>query len=78
MKTSIDIHKKFLNYAEKMEDFTDGECTVDVEHTDELILGAMLEQYFVTAYSMAVRDIKKILKEQAEREDFEKHQPSLF
>lgn len=74
----IDIQKKFLNYAEKMEDFNDGECVVDIRHVDEVILGAMLESYFVYAYQLALRDYKKELKEKAELEEFEKHQPKLF
>ena len=74
----IDIHKKFLNYAEKMEDFSDGECIVDVCHCDELIIGAMLESYFVYAYQLALKDYKKELKEQAAKEEFLKHQPKLF
>lgn len=74
----LNIQKKFLNYAEKMEDFTDEECTVDIRHCDELIIGAMLQTYYIQGYQQAIKDYKQELKEQAAKEEFEKHQPSLF
>lgn len=74
----VNIHTKFLNYAEKLEDFTDGECTVDVRHIDEVILGAMLESYFNYAYQLGMKDYRNELREQAKKEEMERNQPSLF
>ena len=72
------LYKKFMNYAEKMEDFTDGECIVDIRHCDELIIGAMLQTYYTQGYQQAIKDYKQELKEQAAKEEFEKHQPGLW
>lgn len=74
----LNIIKKFLNYAEKMEDFIDGECVVNVRNSDEMIIGTMLESYYIQGYQQAIKDYKQELKEKAAKEEFEKQQPSLF
>lgn len=70
--------QKFINYAEKMGDYTDGKCTVDVCHLDEVIVGAMLESYWMQAYQMGMKDYKQALEEQQKKEKFDKQQLKLF
>lgn len=70
--------QKFINYAEKMGDYTDGKCTVDVRHLDEMIVGAMLESYWMQAYQLGMKDYKQALEEQQKKEKFDKQQQKLF
>ena len=70
--------QKFINYAEKMGDYTDGKCTVDVCHLDEVIVGAMLESYWMQADQLGMKDYKQALEEQQKKEKFEKLQQKLF
>ena len=70
--------QKFINYAEKMGDYTDGKCTVDVCHLDEVIVGAMLESYWMQAYQLGMKDYKQALEEQQKKEKFDKQQQKLF
>lgn len=78
MKEKINIKQMFLSYGTKYGDFEDGVCIVDLRHIDEVILGAMLEQYYQEGFVKGMRKYKELEDKRREQEEFDKHQGKLF
>lgn len=78
MRERIDIQKIFLNLATSLGDFENGMCTVDINHIDELILGAMLQEYFQEGFIKGMKKYKELEDKKKEQEEFDKHQGKLF
>ena len=78
MKEKINIKQMFLNYANNNGDFEEGICIVDLRHIDEVILGAILEQYYQRGFVDGMRKYKQLEDKRREQEEFDKHQGKLF
>lgn len=59
IKFEMDIEDAFIKYAESQNDFENGQCVVDVMHVDELILGAMLREYFQKGITIGIKKVRK-------------------
>lgn len=78
MKEKINIKQMFLNYANNNGDFKEGVCIVDLRHIDEVILGAILEQYYQKGFIDGMIKYKQLEDKRREQEEFDKHQGKLF
>ena len=74
----LNISDKFLRYGERIGDFKDGNCIINIQELDSIVLTALLDSYFTKGYQMALSDKKAMEYEQKQIELFEKQQQKLF